>query len=132
MKTVTTKFEKLLEESTSLYNSEKVIAGLLSTLLSKSIDDCLNEGVARETDDNRRQCARLEGFMAALDQVLAKKCENEGLATELCLLLKRITRHDCFGYPTAISVAVTRGEFETADQLHQLTSRRTKLQLQLN
>jgi len=119
MKTQTTNFQKLLEEATVLYKSEKSVTEILTSLgATPSADTGLNEGIAREAEENKRHCARLEGFLAVADQVAAANTEDQTMVCDLSLMLKRIaTKHARFGYETAIFLAGSKGEHELAKQL---------------
>jgi len=121
MKTQKNDFRKLLEEAALLYNSEKEITGILSSLYTTSADSDLNEGVAREAEENKTHCERLEGFLAVADQVATTKSEDQAVLCDLSLMLKRIAiKHAHFGYETAIFLAGTKGQPEVADQLRQV------------
>ncbi|MEX1241079.1 MAG: hypothetical protein WEB30_15250 [Cyclobacteriaceae bacterium] len=121
MKTQDISFSQLREEAASLYNSEKEIAVILSSLYSSSSNHPLNERIAGEAEENRRHCERLEGFLAAADQIAAAKSDDQAVLCDLTLMLKRIAiKHAHFGYKTAIFLAGTKGNHEVANQLRQV------------
>lgn len=121
MKKADNNFQQLREEATSLYNSEREISAIFAALSSGCVDVNLNERIAREAEENKRQCVRLEGFLAAADQVAATKSEDQTVLCDLTLMLRRIAiKHAHFGYETAIFVAGTTGQDDVATQLRQV------------
>lgn len=121
MKKADNNFQQLREEATSLYNSEREISAIFAALSSGCVDVNLNERIAREAEENKRQCVRLEGFLAAAEQVAATKSEDQTVLCDLTLMLRRIAiKHAHFGYETAIFVAGTKGQDDVANQLRQV------------
>lgn len=121
MERTNTRLQLLLEEVTGMYNAEKEIALILPILFSSSADDFLNEGIAREAEENKRQCARLEGIMTALARVCARRDKDENLCNAFSVMVKRVSmKHARFGYHNTIFMAEARGELAIARQLRKV------------
>lgn len=121
MKTTDKNFQQLREKASSLYNSERAISEIFASLSSGCAELNLHERMAREAEENKRQCVRLEGFLAAADQVAATNSEDQTVLCDLTIMLQRIAiKHAHFGYETAIFVAGTKGQHDVANQLRQV------------
>jgi hypothetical protein len=103
MKTADNKIQLLLEQTCLLYNSEKEITGLFEALEVNISEAPLKEGIVREAEENKRQCARLEGLLSILRHHTITNC------------MKRVVfKHSDFGYKAAIFAAIALGQNEIA------------------
>lgn len=127
MKTSNNPYNLLLEQTTSLYRSEKKIGDILSGLQAKTIEAAQKEGITREAEENKRHCVRLEGLLAVLNQAAyqskAGEIEKANFVHQLSIMHKRIAaKHACFGYQTAILVAQDQGQNEVVSLLRNVLS----------
>lgn len=63
MKAADYQYQQLLEQTTTLYNSEKEIIGIIESLYVNADDSNLKEEISREAEESKRHCTRLEGLM---------------------------------------------------------------------
>lgn len=122
MKTSDDQFQLLLDQTTALYNSEKEVSGIFEALHGNTAEADLGKGIIPEAEENKKQCARLEGLLSVLERNPHQKCLNEtswnNFATQFSVVLKRIViRHSIVGYRTAIFVALALGQNEIANFL---------------
>ncbi|MFZ6012891.1 MAG: hypothetical protein ACOYXT_21275 [Bacteroidota bacterium] len=117
------KYQLLLEQATTLYNSEKEISGIFDALKANTEDADLRKGISLEAEENKRHCNRLEGLLEVLNRTPYKN-ENhyeeaeESFIQQFSIMLKRIAvKHTNFGYKTAIFVALALGQTEIANFL---------------
>lgn len=114
MKTTGNPIRRLLEEATAVYSTEKEIGGLFNVLLENETDLVLREGILLEAEENKKQCERLEGLLAAINSNLSNSNKDEGsrkiIAPQLALLFKRIVRKCInFEYKTTMLAAILAG-----------------------
>jgi ferritin-like metal-binding protein YciE len=118
MKTADNKIQLLLEQTCLLYNSEKEITGLFEALEVNITEAPLKEGIVREAEENKRQCARLEGLLSILRHHTITNCTStaqENFIKQFSTALKRVVfKHSDFGYRAAIFAAITLGQNEIA------------------
>ncbi|HEX8039262.1 MAG TPA: hypothetical protein VF490_08920 [Chryseosolibacter sp.] len=111
-------FQELLTDTTALINSEREFAAMLKWLRADSPAPCMEEWIGIEEEESKRYCERLEGFLVVLNQVHAKKHEDQDLMRNLSFLLKRITaKRALFGYKTGVSAAIEKMQTEMARQV---------------
>ena len=118
MKTADNKIQLLLEQTCLLYNSEKEITGLFEALEVNVSEAPLKEGIVREAEENKRQCARLEGLLSLLRHHTITNCTptaQENFVRQFSATLKRVVfKHSDFGYRAAIFAAIALGQNEIA------------------
>ena len=122
MKTSDNQFQQLLDQTTALYNTEKEVSGIFDALRINTIEAHLKQGIILEAEENKKQCARLEGLLNVLNRNRHKNCQNEtswrNFVSQFSTTLKRIIlKHSDFGYRTAIFVALALGQNEIANLL---------------
>lgn len=122
MKTTEYQYQRLLEQATALYNSEKEISGIFDALRMNIDEPSLREQICREAAENRDHCTRLEGLLNILERDPLKNCDTEStwlsFVRQFSLTLKRIiAKHAEVGYKAAILAALALGQNEIADFL---------------
>ncbi len=122
MKTMENQFQRLLDQTTALYNSEKEISGIFEALRINTSEAHVKQGIALEAEENKNHCTRLEGLLNVLNQKPYKNCTTESSWTnfvnQFSTTLKRILiKHSEFGYRTAIFAALALGQNEIANFL---------------
>jgi hypothetical protein len=123
MKTSDYQYRLLLEQATTLYNSEKEISGIFDALKANTEEASLKRGITIEAQENKRHCTRLEGLLEVLARTPYKnehqdEAAKQSFIHQFSLMLKRIAyKHADFGYKTAIFVALALGQNEIASFL---------------
>jgi ferritin-like metal-binding protein YciE len=123
MKTSEHQYQLLLEQATTLYNSEKELSGIFEALKANTDDASLMKGITLEAEENKRHCSRLEGLIEVLNRTPYKHGNHDEPAQQnfiqqFSMMLKRIAfKHADFGYKTAIFVALALGQNEIASYL---------------
>jgi hypothetical protein len=119
MKTSDTQFQLLLDQTCALYESEREISGLFQALSLNTNEAHLKEGIIREAEENKRQCARLEGLIKILSENpinFGAPSLREKFVKQFSAILKRVVlKHTEFGYRTAVYAAIALGQQEIAN-----------------
>lgn len=120
MKTLNHQYQALLDQATTLYNSEKELSSIFEARFNATDDANLKQRITLGAAEIKRQCIRLEGLLEILRRTPYKHEKHNEVATQhfsqqFSIMLKRIAfKHAAFGYKLAIFVALALGQNEIA------------------